>query len=126
MQLPFSMLACLLGWTNPRGAWVPDALGVRGVSRSRDRPRSTSVPEKRGRPMNRNGTPTEQHDPWAAAPRWRGVRRDYTAADVARLRGTVVVEHTLARLGAEKLWKLLHTTPYVNALGALTGNQALQ
>jgi isocitrate lyase len=63
---------------------------------------------------------------WRALPRWAGVRRDYTAADVARLRGSVHVECSLARRGAERLWQLLETEPYVNALGALTGNQALQ
>ncbi len=63
---------------------------------------------------------------WKTDPRWNGVQRPYSAEDVVRLRGTVVVEHTLARLGAEKLWKYLHTKPFVNALGALTGNQAMQ
>jgi isocitrate lyase len=63
---------------------------------------------------------------WRTLPRWTGVRRDYTAADVVRLRGTVHVECTLARRGAERLWHLLDTEPYVHALGALTGNQALQ
>jgi isocitrate lyase len=63
---------------------------------------------------------------WAQDARWRGVRRPYSAQDVDRLRGTVLIEHTLARLGAERLWRLMHETPYVNALGALTGNQALQ
>jgi isocitrate lyase len=58
--------------------------------------------------------------------RWAGIRRDYTTDDVARLRGSVHVEYTLARRGAEKLWQLLHSEPYVAALGALTGNQALQ
>jgi isocitrate lyase len=58
--------------------------------------------------------------------RWSGIRRDYTAADVARLSGSVPIEHTLARLGAERLWTLLHTQDYVHALGALTGNQAVQ
>jgi isocitrate lyase len=63
---------------------------------------------------------------WRTLPRWAGIRRDYTAADVVRLRGSVHVECTLARRGAEKLWHLLHAEPYVAALGALTGNQALQ
>ncbi|WP_283148308.1 isocitrate lyase [Silvimonas soli] len=63
---------------------------------------------------------------WRENPRWKGVTRPYTAADVERLRGSLQVEHTLARTGANKLWKLLHETPYVNALGALTGNQAMQ
>jgi isocitrate lyase len=63
---------------------------------------------------------------WSNNPRWAGVTRTYSADDVVRLRGTVGVEHSLARLGAEKLWKSLHTTDFVNALGALTGNQAMQ
>jgi isocitrate lyase len=58
--------------------------------------------------------------------RFERVKRDYTWADVERLRGSVIVEHTLARLGAERLWKLLHERDYVHALGALTGNQAMQ
>jgi isocitrate lyase len=63
---------------------------------------------------------------WANNPRWAGITRAYSAEDVVRLRGTVHVEHSLARLGAEKLWKSLHTEDFVNALGALTGNQAMQ
>jgi len=63
---------------------------------------------------------------WQNNPRWNGVKRPYTAEDVVRLRGTVHVEHSLARLGAEKLWKSLHNEDFVNALGALTGNQAMQ
>jgi len=60
------------------------------------------------------------------ASRWAGIRRDYTPADVERLRGSVRIEHTLARLGAERLWRLLHNEPWIAALGALTGNQAMQ
>ncbi len=63
---------------------------------------------------------------WQSDARWRGIQRVYQPEDVVRLRGTVVVEHTLARLGAEKLWKYLHEKPFVGALGALTGNQAMQ
>jgi len=63
---------------------------------------------------------------WASDPRWAGVKRDYSAADVLRLRGSVVEQHTLAQLGAQKLWRSLHESDYVNALGALTGNQAVQ
>ena len=63
---------------------------------------------------------------WQSDPRWRGVTRPYSGEDVERLRGTVQVEYTLARLGAERLWNLLHTEPYVAALGAMTGNQAIQ
>jgi isocitrate lyase len=60
------------------------------------------------------------------SPRWQGIQRDYGAADVLRLRGSLAIEHTLARRGAERLWSLLHELPYVAALGALTGNQAVQ
>jgi isocitrate lyase len=63
---------------------------------------------------------------WATDPRWAGVERTYSAADVIRLRGSVQEEHTLARLGAERLWSLLHDDGYVATLGALTGNQAVQ
>jgi isocitrate lyase len=63
---------------------------------------------------------------WNENPRWKGIKRGYTADDVVRLRGSVQIEHTLAKRGAEKLWKLLNEEPFVNALGALTGNQAMQ
>jgi isocitrate lyase len=63
---------------------------------------------------------------WRESPRWRGVQRGYDAADVVRLRGTIAVEHSIARLTAEKLWRYLNEKPFVNALGALTGNQAMQ
>jgi isocitrate lyase len=63
---------------------------------------------------------------WQNNPRWKGVTRSYKAEDVVRLRGTVLVEHSLARIGAEKLWRYLQTEDFVNALGALTGNQAMQ
>src|SRR5450432_4438414 len=63
---------------------------------------------------------------WSESPRWRGIQRGYDAADVVRLRGTVPIEHSIARLTAEKLWRYLNEKPFVNALGALTGNQAMQ
>jgi isocitrate lyase len=63
---------------------------------------------------------------WDRHPRWEGVRRDYAAADVVRLRGSFVAEHSLARAGAERLWRLLHERDYVHALGAMTGGQAVQ
>jgi isocitrate lyase len=63
---------------------------------------------------------------WAENPRWKGIKRGYSAADVVRLRGSMPVEHTLAKRGAEKLWTLINTEPFVNSLGALTGNQAMQ
>ena len=71
-------------------------------------------------------TAAEIDKEWNSSPRWKGVKRGYTAEDVVRLRGTVPVEYSLARLGAEKLWKHMHAMPFVNALGALTGNQAMQ
>ncbi len=63
---------------------------------------------------------------WAENPRWKGIKRTYTAEDVERLRGTVHIEYTLAKRGAEKLWKMVNEQAFVNALGALTGNQAMQ
>jgi len=63
---------------------------------------------------------------WAGDVRWSGIERSYTAEDVVRLRGSVVEQHTLARRGAERLWRALHTKTFVRALGALTGNQAVQ
>ena len=66
-----------------------------------------------------------QHE-WNTDPRWAGITRNYTAADVVRLRGTIPVEHSIAKIGAEKLWRYLHEKDFVNALGALTGNQAMQ
>lgn len=68
----------------------------------------------------------EMEKDWLENPRWRGVERPYDAAEVAKLRGSLHVEYTLARRGADKLWKSMHELEYVNALGALTGNQAMQ
>ncbi|MER5421153.1 isocitrate lyase [Streptosporangium roseum] len=72
------------------------------------------------------GAADELRRDWETNPRWQGTERTYTAEDVVRLRGSVQEEHTLARLGAERLWDLLNTEDYVHALGALTGNQAVQ
>src|SRR5213075_2186487 len=63
---------------------------------------------------------------WDSNPRWRGVTRDYSAEDVLRLRGSIDIKYTLAELGAERLWQLLNEEPFVAALGAMTGNQAMQ
>ncbi|MBB6098762.1 isocitrate lyase [Deinobacterium chartae] len=63
---------------------------------------------------------------WKTDPRWEGIERNYSSQDVVNLRGSVIVEHTLAKMGAERLWRLLHEEDYVHALGALTGNQAVQ
>lgn len=63
---------------------------------------------------------------WKNNPRWTGIKRNYTAEDVVRLRGSLAVEHTIAKTGAIKLWNLVNNEPFINALGALTGNQAMQ
>jgi isocitrate/methylisocitrate lyase len=82
--------------------------------------------------MNKQGTDGElwrqknRSRPGGQRDRWSGIERPYTREDVRRLQGTLVPEHTFAKHGAEKLWKLLHTEPFVAALGALTGNQAVQ
>jgi isocitrate lyase len=71
------------------------------------------------------GTKSLERD-WEQKERWRGIVRDYSADDVLRLRGSIKIEYTLAQMGAERLWDLLHSEPFVAALGALTGNQAMQ
>ncbi len=77
--------------------------------------------------MNTQTLNTEQLEQlWATDSRWQGITRGYSAAEVVRLRGTVAIDHSLARLGAEKLWKNLNSLEFVNALGAMTGNQAMQ
>ena len=58
--------------------------------------------------------------------RWAGITRPYASEEVLRLRGSVKIEYTLAHLGARRLWELMHSEPYVNALGAITGNQAIE
>jgi isocitrate lyase len=74
----------------------------------------------------RGGTAADLARAWAGDPRWLGVKRSYTAPDVVRLRGSVQERHTLAERGAHRLWELLHDEEYINALGALTGGQAVQ
>ncbi|OLT49538.1 isocitrate lyase [Cellulosimicrobium sp. CUA-896] len=80
----------------------------------------------RARPGDQTQTAEEIESAWATDPRWSGLRRDHSAQDVVALRGSVREEHTLARRGAERLWELLHTEDWVPALGAYTGNQAVQ
>jgi isocitrate lyase len=75
--------------------------------------------------MSVNGQSKEKNI-WTDNPRWKGVSRPYSMDDVERLRGSIRIEYTLARLGAERLWDLLHRDTYVPALGAVTGNQAVQ
>ena len=71
-------------------------------------------------------TAEELRSLWRDSPRWRGIERPYSAEDVVRLRGTIAVEHSIARLTSEKLWRYVNEKPFVNSLGALTGNQAMQ
>ena len=76
--------------------------------------------------MSREAEAKKLQQEWDTNPRWKGIKRGYTAEDVIRLRGSLQIEHTLAKRGAEKLWTLINNEPFVNALGALTGNQAMQ
>src|SRR3979409_407411 len=73
-----------------------------------------------------NGNHNDNHANWTTSPRWSGVTRPYSYSDVLRLRGSIFIEYTLARLGAERLWDLMHSDPYIPALGAITGNQAIE
>jgi isocitrate/methylisocitrate lyase len=76
--------------------------------------------------MSSNGKTAHMQNDWNTNPRWQGIARPYTQQDVERLRGSVHIEYTLARMGAERLWELLQGESYVAALGAMTGNQAVQ
>src|SRR5262245_15856622 len=92
-------------------------------------PRATSfssVTPLRNGSLRDFSCPAALQESWSSHPRWRGVTRPYTADKVLRLRGTLKIEHTIADRMSRKLWVLLHHEPYVNALGALTGNQAVQ
>ena len=76
--------------------------------------------------MNKIRSANEIQKDWDTNPRWKNVKRDYTAEEVVRCSGSVRIEHSLAKNGAEKLWDLINKEDFVNALGALTGNQAMQ
>lgn len=76
--------------------------------------------------MSKESAAKKLQSEWSTSPRWQGILRPYSASDVIKLRGSIVIEYTLARLGAEKFWGLLHTEKVVSALGALTGNQAVE
>lgn len=82
--------------------------------------------KEKGMEEMKNERAQQLQESWELDERWNGVTRPYSAEDVIRLRGSIDIEHTLARRGAEKLWASLHTEDYINALGALTGNQAMQ
>src|SRR5438552_9157862 len=106
-----------------------DADGQRLANRQPQKKMSgTSKAKGKGRSgvgKNRDEMKKADHD-WVNNPRWKGISRNYSVSDVRRLQGNVIIKHTLARRGAEKLWSLLQAEPFINALGALTGNQALQ
>src|SRR5213596_2870878 len=105
-----------------------DADGQRLANRQPQKKMSgTSKAKEKGSSVgkNRDEMKKADHD-WVNNPRWKGISRNYSVSDVRRLQGNVIIEHTLARRGAEKLWSLLQAEPFINALGALTGNQALQ
>src|SRR6266568_2562077 len=76
--------------------------------------------------LTRDQQITQLEQDWAENPRWKGIKRGYSAAEVVKLRGSLQVEHTLAKRGAEKLWNLINAEAFVPTLGALTGNQAMQ
>ena len=76
--------------------------------------------------MNEQDYSAKMTQEWKTAPRWAGITRPYTAEQVLKLRGSFRIQYTLAQMGAERLWQLLHTEPFVRALGAITGNQAVQ
>src|SRR5256885_2831862 len=120
-------------WIKEFGKVLPSfgfATGVQGAANPTHNP---NQPTKDGDvPMknNHDAVTTEEirilENYWRNDPRWRGVIRNYSAEKVLRLRGSVKIEHTIADKMSRKLWSLLHTEPYINALGALTGNQAVQ
>ena len=76
--------------------------------------------------MNKMRSAADIQKEWDSNPRWKNVKRDYTAEEVAKLSGSVNIEYSLAKQGAEKLWNEINNSDFVNALGALTGNQAMQ
>ncbi len=76
--------------------------------------------------MSEQNLAAQMTQDWAQSPRWSGVERPYSAEQVLRLRGSFRIEHTVARMGAERLWRLVNSEPFVRALGAVTGNQAVQ
>src|SRR2546425_598979 len=102
-----------------------DGAGLPGVPHAR-RLRLPGLTERRGSVMERQEFITTLQREWATDSRWEGITRPYSAGDVYRLRGSIDIEYTLARLGAARLWELLQEEAFVPALSAVTGNQALQ
>ena len=103
---------------------------LRKVSSRRLTSNGAAPQDENQAPIHSNGGGADElgalQTDWRENPRWEGVTRNYAAEKVLSLRGTLRIEHTIADKMSRKLWRLLHTTPYVNALGALTGNQAVQ
>jgi isocitrate lyase len=91
-----------------------------------NQPHGVTMPQDFTEQLSREQQIAALEKEWATNPRWKGIKRGYSAADVVRLRGSFPIEYTLARRGAEKLWDLVNNEPYVNCLGALTGGQAMQ
>jgi isocitrate lyase len=108
------------GSTKPSNTDIPT--GMRSVAQ----PFDTAAESQQARDHAARRAADDLRRQWETDPRWQGIDRLYSAEDVVRLRGSIQEEHTLARLGAERLWQLLQTEDYVHALGALTGNQAVQ
>src|SRR5438309_6889898 len=101
-------------------------MSANGNSKNTSRPRTESPLNPQERTAQYKLAAQAIAQEWSTNPRWRGVERPYAADDVLRLRGSIHIEHTLARMGAERLWDLLQAEPYINALGAMSGNQAVQ
>ena len=99
---------------------------LEGMSNGSAHPNGTAHGAANGQATKIESQAAALHRQWATDPRWAGIERTYSAADVVKLRGSVQEEFTLARLGADRLWALLHEDGYVNTLGAMTGNQAVQ
>src|SRR6202521_2575561 len=95
-------------------------------SRRKQRSKETQMSANGTNGANGNGNKGNELACWTTDPRWAGITRPYSYSDVLRLRGSIQIEYTLARLGAERLWNLMHTDAYVPALGAITGNQAIE
>src|SRR5262249_35822143 len=108
------------------GISVPDADGLSVRLTSNNATLSSSLKELSMNQPTREQQASALAKEWVENPRWNGIERGYAAIDVVRLRGSVAIDYTLAKRGAEKLWNLVNTEPFVNALGALTGNQAMQ
>src|SRR6266704_1888903 len=116
------------GWSEPAGSgYLPQWRTRRCTRLAIGDQGSGAIRSPRGScPMNRQDFISELEREWQTRGRWTGITRSYAAADVYRLRGSIAIEHSLARHGAARLWQLLHDEPFVAVLSAITGNQAIQ